>query len=161
MNTPWAAERIEGYRRALRDAGLAVRDELIFTAGATVEDGAAAALQFIQEHAEATALQCVNDLVAIGAANTLMNQGVRIPQDLSVVGFGNVMASEFFRVPLTTIRQPKFRLGTLAMELMTAQLRGLPAPSRRLAAELTIRASTGVPNPDRLASGTESDLVAT
>lgn len=161
MNTPWAAERIEGYRRALRDAGLAVRDELIFTAGATVEDGAAAALQFMQEHAEATALQCVNDLVAIGAANALMNQGIRIPRDLSVVGFGNVMASEFFRVPLTTIRQPKYRLGTLAMELMTAQLRGLPAPSRRLAAELTIRASTGVPNPDRLASDTESDLVAT
>ena len=171
MNTPWATERIDGYRRALRDAGLPVRDNLIFSAGATVEEGAAAALQFIQEQTDATALQCVNDLVAIGAANTLLNQGVRIPQDLSVVGFGNVMASEFFRVPLTTVRQPKFRLGTLAMESMTAQLRGEAAPARRLAAELAIRSSTAAPNPDRVAhvpqaspnehaDGTESDSVA-
>ena len=145
MNTPWAAERLDGYRRALRDAGLPVQDKLIFGAGATVEEGASAALQFIQERPEATAIQCVNDLVAIGAANTLLNQGVRIPSDLSVVGFGNVMASEYFRVPLTTIRQPKFRLGTLAMELMTAQLRGESAVSRRLGAELAIRSSTGAP----------------
>lgn len=145
MNTPWATERLDGFRRAHREAGLPVRDQLIFGAGATVEEGAAAALQFIQERPDATALQCVNDLVAIGAANTLLNQGVRIPADLSVVGFGNVMASEYFRVPLTTVRQPKFRLGTLAMELMLAQLRGEAPSSRRLAAELAIRSSTGAP----------------
>lgn len=64
-----------------------------------MEEGAAAAMQFIQENPGATAIQAVNDLVAIGAADALLNQGVRIPQDLSVAGFGNVLVSEFFRVP--------------------------------------------------------------
>lgn len=145
MNAPWAQERLEGYRRAHRDAGLEVDDRLVFNAGATVEEGASAALQFMQENPDATALQAANDLVAIGAADALLNQGLRIPQDLSVAGFGNVLVSEFFRVPLTTVRQPKLRLGAVAMDLMQRLIAGEPAQSARLPAELTIRASTAKP----------------
>ena len=123
-------------------------DQLVFNAGSTVEEGASAALQFMQENPGATALQAANDLVAIGAADALLNQGVRIPKDLSVAGFGNVLVSEFFRVPLTTVRQPKLRLGAVAMELMQKLIAGDPAKSARLPAELTIRTSTGpVPVP--------------
>jgi DNA-binding LacI/PurR family transcriptional regulator len=145
MVSPACTERLEGYRRALRDANLPQDDRLIFNAGSTVEEGAAAALQFIQESPGATAIQAASDLVAIGAANALLNQGVRIPQDLSVVGFGNILTSEFFRVPLTTIRQPKLRLGSVAMDLMMTLLRHEPVKSRRLSAELVIRASSGPP----------------
>lgn len=145
MVSPAAADRLEGYRRALREAGIPEDDRLVFNAGSTVEDGAAAALQFIQETPHATAIQAVSDLVAIGAANALLNQGVRIPQDLSVVGYGNILTSEFFRVPLTTVRQPKLRLGTVAMDLMMALIRREPARSRRLAAELVHRQSTAAP----------------
>lgn len=145
MNSPWAQERLEGYRRAHREAGIDVDDRLVFNAGSTVEEGASAALQFMQENPDATALQASNDLVAIGAADALLNQGLRIPQDLSVAGFGNVLVSEFFRVPLTTVRQPKLRLGAVAMELMQRLLAGEPAKSARLPAELTIRASTAKP----------------
>lgn len=142
-NSPWAQERIEGYRRAHRDAGVALDDKLIFNAGSTVDEGAAAALQLIHENPGATAVQAANDLVAIGAANALLNQGIRIPQDLSVAGFGNVLVSEYFRVPLTTVRQPKLRLGAVAMDLMQKIMAGEPAQPARLPAELTIRASTG------------------
>jgi DNA-binding LacI/PurR family transcriptional regulator len=142
-HSPWAQERIEGYRRGLREAGIPVEDRLVFHAGSTVEEGASAALQFIHENPEATAIQGVNDLVAIGAADALLNQGVRIPQDLSVAGFGNVLVSEFFRVPLTTVRQPKLRLGSVAMELMQKLLEGERPASVRIPAELTLRASTG------------------
>lgn len=142
-HSPWAQERIEGYRRGLREAGIPVEDRLIFHAGSTVEEGAAAALQFIQENPGATAIQAVNDLVAIGAADALLNQGVRIPQDLSMAGFGNVLVSEFFRVPLTTVRQPKLRLGSVAMELMQKLLDGDRPEPVRIPAELTVRASTG------------------
>lgn len=141
--SPWAQERLAGYRRALRESGLTGSDSLIFNAGSTVEEGAAAALQFISEQPNATAIQAVNDLVAIGAANTLLNQGLRIPQDLAVVGFGNILTSEFFRVPLTTVRQPKLRLGAVAVDLMLNLLRGEPVTTRRLAAELIIRTSSG------------------
>ena len=117
---PWSKERFEGYRRALRDAGLEVEDRLVFQAGYTIEDGAKAALQFVNESAPATAIQAVNDLVAIGCANTFLDQGIKIPAQLSVAGFGNILTSEHFRVPLTTIRQPKFRLGIAAMEMACA-----------------------------------------
>ena len=70
---------------------------------------------------------------------------MRIPQDISLAGFGNVLVSEHFRVPLTTVRQPKFRLGVAAMELMLAQLRNEKAESKRLPADLVIRQSTAAP----------------
>lgn len=137
-----AQERLEGYRRALREAGIQPEDRMLFHAGATIEEGASAALQYMQENPGATAIQTVNDLVAIGAANTFLGQGLRIPEDLSLAGFGNVLVSEHFRVPLTTVRQPKLRLGSVAMELMGQLLKGERAQTKRLSAELVIRAST-------------------
>ncbi|MDB6110354.1 MAG: Transcriptional regulator, LacI family [Pedosphaera sp.] len=142
---PWAQERFEGYRRALREAGLEIDDRLIFQAGNSIEDGAKAALQFINEAPHATAIQAVTDLVAIGCANTLLNQGIKIPQSISVMGFGNVLTSEYFRVPLTTVRQPKFRLGSTAMDSMLKLLRGERPESKRLKAEVVVRESTAPP----------------
>jgi len=140
--TPWTRERFEGYRRALRDANLDVDDRLVFQAGRTIDDGAAAALQMINEGVNPTAIQCVNDLVAVGAAETLIAQGHRIPGDISMVGFGNILLSHHFRVPLTTVRQPKFHLGEAAMEMMTQLLKGQNPAPRRIPAELIIRDST-------------------
>jgi DNA-binding LacI/PurR family transcriptional regulator len=139
---PWAQERYEGYRRALREAGLELDDRLVFQSGNTIEDGAKAALQFINEAPPATAIQAVTDLVAIGCANTLLNQGMRIPQDLSVMGFGNLLISEYFRVPLTTVREPKHRLGMAAVDALMRLLHGEPAESKRLKAEVIPRQST-------------------
>jgi LacI family transcriptional regulator len=143
--TPWAQQRFEGYRRALREDGMDVDDRLVFHAGNTVEDGVKAATQILSESCDATAIQAVNDLVAIGCADTLLNQGFKIPEDFSLVGFGNVLISEYFRVPLTTIRQPKARLGNAAMDTMLQMLRGQRPEPRRLSAELVVRASTGIP----------------
>jgi LacI family transcriptional regulator len=142
---PWAQERFEGYRRALREAGSDVDDRLVFQAGSTVEDGVKAALQMLNESCKVTAIQAVNDLVAIGCADALLNQGIRIPQSLSVIGFGNILTSEFFRVPLSTVSQPKFRLGAAAMETMMQILHGQRVESKRLSAELITRASTASP----------------
>ncbi len=142
---PSAQERYEGYRRALREADIELDDKLIFHAGVTVEEGQKAALQMLNESVQATAVQTVNDLVAIGAADVFLNQGLRIPEDLSIFGFGNILTSEYFRVPLTTVRQPKFRLGIAAMDCMLQLLKGKRPPSKRLPAEIVVRASTGAP----------------
>lgn len=142
---PAAQERLEGYRRALREADVELDDRLVFAAGSTIEEGEKAALQLLNESPGATAVQAVNDLVAIGAANVLLQQGLRIPQDLSLVGFGNVLISEHFRVPLTTVRQPKFRLGAAAMDSMMRVLRGEHPNTKRLPAQLAIRDSTAPP----------------
>lgn len=143
--SPWANERLEGYRRALREAGLEPDDSLVFAAGATMEDGEKAAVQMINESASMTAIQAATDLVAMGAANVFLNQGVRIPDDLSVAGFGNIMMSQHFRVPLSTVRQPKLRLGIAAIDSMQKLRRGEQPESKRLSAEIIIRASTASP----------------
>lgn len=156
---PWAQERLEGYRRALREAGLVPDDRLVFTAGSTIEDGASGVLQMLNENCNATAVQAVNDSVAIGCAETLLGQGLKIPQDISIAGFGNILVSEHFRVPLTTVRQPKYRLGVAAMEVMEKMLRRERVEARRLPAELVVRGSTAAPclppvAPDPRADGT-------
>ncbi len=142
---PWAVDRLEGYRRALRDHQIEPDDRLIFTAGAGMEDGEKTALQMLNESVSVTAVQAVNDLVAMGAANVFLNQGLKIPADLSVCGFGNLLMSEHFRVPLTTMRQPKLRLGVAAMEMMQKLLRNERVESRRITADLIARASTAPP----------------
>ena len=133
---PWAHERFEGYRRALREAGLEVDDKLVFQAGSTIEDGTKAALQMLNEGCQPTAIQAVSDLVAIGCAETLLSQGIKIPEDISLVGFGNILAAEFYRVPLTTVSQPKHRLGVAALETMMFLIRGEKFQLKRLAAEV-------------------------
>ncbi len=143
--SPSAQERYEGYRRALREANIELDDRLVFNAGSTIEEGEKAALQMLNENPHATAVQAVNDLVAIGVADVLLNQGMRIPEQMSVAGFGNILVSEYFRVPLTTVRQPKLRLGYAAMDLMQALHRGEPPESKRLRAEVIVRASTAPP----------------
>jgi DNA-binding LacI/PurR family transcriptional regulator len=85
--TPWAHERFEGYRRALRETGIEVDDRLVFAAGNTIEDGIKATLQMLNEGCHPTAVQAVSDLVAIGCAETLMAQGLKIPKDISLVGY--------------------------------------------------------------------------
>jgi LacI family transcriptional regulator len=142
---PWVHERFEGYRRALREAGLDVDDKLVFQAGSTIEDGTKAALQMLNESCGATAVQTVNDLVAIGCADALFSKGLRIPEDISLVGFGNILTAEYFRVPLTTIRQPKYRLGMAAVEAMMNLLKGQRVETKRLPAELIERKSTAPP----------------
>ena len=143
--SPWAQERLEGYRRALREAGLDVDDRLIFQAGSTIEDGTKAALQMLNESCNATAVQAVNDLVAVGCAEALLAQGLRIPEDISVAGFGNIMTAEHFRVPMTTIRQPKYRLGVAGVDAMMQLLKGQRPEIKRLTAELIERKSTAPP----------------
>src|ERR1043166_2622763 len=142
---PSSRERLDGYRRALREAQIEPDDSLIFTAGSTIEEGEKAALQMLNENPKATAIQAVNDLAAIGAATVCLNQGIKIPDELSVVGFGNFLVSEHFRVPLTTVRQPKLRLGIAAMESMQRLLRGERPEPKRLGAEIIVRKSTAAP----------------
>jgi DNA-binding LacI/PurR family transcriptional regulator len=142
---PWAHDRFEGYRRALREAGIELDDKLVFAAGNTIQDGTKAGLQLLNESCKATAIQAVSDTVAIGCAQALFTQGLRIPEDISLMGYGNIITAEYFRVPLTTIRQPKYRLGMAAMDAMISLLRGQRVETRRLSAELIERKSTAPP----------------
>jgi DNA-binding LacI/PurR family transcriptional regulator len=140
---PWAQERFEGYRRSLRAAGIDLNEKLVFQAGRTIEDGARATAQILKEHSRATAIQAVSDPVAIGAAQVLLDHGLSIPQDVSIAGFGNIALSDWLRVPLTTVNQPKHRLGMAAVLAMRQLLQNKRPETRPLPAELLVRGSTG------------------
>jgi LacI family transcriptional regulator len=99
----------------------------------------------INEGCDATAVQAINDPVAAGCADVFLQQKLRIPEDISVAGFGNTLLSEYFRVPLTTVSQPKHRLGMAAMDSMLQLLRGQRPEPKRLPTDLVIRASSGTP----------------
>jgi LacI family transcriptional regulator len=141
---PWAQERLEGYRKSLRDAGIEPNDHWVFSAGSTVEEGEAAARQMLAEGIIPTAVQAVSDPVAIGVANVLLDRGWRIPDDMSIAGFGNFLISEYYRVPLTTIRQPKYRLGLAAIDMLLKVMSGEKPGSIKLASEIIVRKSTSV-----------------
>lgn len=143
--TPWSAERLEGYKKALRDASVEFDERLVFVAGSKIEDGYNTAQQMFAENVQVTAIQAVNDLVAIGAANYLLERGFKIPDQISIVGFGDLLVSEHFRVPLTTIRQPKYRLGEAAIKLMIKLLHQERVNSIRISPDLLVRSSTAPP----------------
>lgn len=145
VHSPVAQARFEGYRRALWGAGRQVDERLVFHAGSTVAEGAAAVAQLLTESGMPTAIQSVNDAVAMGAASFLLDRGWDIPRSISVAGCGDHPGSEHFRVPLTTIRQPAHALGVAAMETMLRLFRHERPENRRLPAELVLRASVAAP----------------
>lgn len=138
-----AASRKEGYLRALRENGIDNDPSLFFNGGSTITEGSNAALHFLEEKTKATAVQTVNDLVAIGAANVFLDQGLKIPEEISIAGFGNILTSEHYRVPLTTIRQPKFRMGMAAFDTMLKLINKENPKPQRMVGDILVRQSTG------------------
>lgn len=145
-------ERIDGVRQACSAALVRFGDAHLVPAGAQLEDGYRAALAYFGACAPGerpTAVTCYNDLVAVGVCSALAALGLRVPEDVSVVGFDDIPLARFLPAPLTTVRVPKHETGRLAAELLLAQIeRGTaePAPERRyLEAALQLRASTAAP----------------
>lgn len=144
--SPIAQDRLNGYKRALMEAGIPFRHDLVFPAGSTINEGTAAGQQFLEEAPGATALQADNDLVAVGVGEALFKAGCHIPNTYSLAGFGNVLCAEYYRIPISTINQPKYRLGLKAVELMRELQNGHPARQVSLSGEIVMRASTAPPH---------------
>ena len=83
-----------------------------------------------------------NDSVAIGAAEVLAQQGFRVPEDVSIVGFGDGMMATYYRVPLTTVRVAQTEMGEKALRLALEMQRGKTVQPRVLPVEIIVREST-------------------
>ena len=141
-------ERIEGVRLASSGAShIVLADGDIVTAGAHLADGYRAALSYYGARPageRATGVTCYNDLVAIGVYRALHELGLRVPDDVSVIGFDDITLAEYALVPLTTVRMPKRRMGALAAQMLIQQIESrtvLPPRSETLESELVERAS--------------------
>lgn len=112
----------------------------------SLQSGHAAARQVLDLADRPTAIFCDNDEMAIGLINGLVQAGLRVPQDISVVGFDNIEMSAYALPPLTTIRQHRARLGTHAATTLLARINGQPSLDEEiLPVELLIRDSTAAP----------------
>lgn len=136
--------REEGYRQAMREAGLPVDEELIQVGAYDPEVSVHPARQLLTTADRPTAVFAANDLSAITTIEVAAELGLRVPDDLSVVGFDNVPESALCSPPLTTVDQPIRQMGHRAIELLIQLIRGEPADPAHitLPTNLVVRQST-------------------
>ncbi len=143
-------ERFSGYRQALEGAGLAFSPELVVHGDGKSEEAIGATGSLLNLPKRPTAIFCYNDMTALGALRSLNTQGLRVPEDISVVGFDDLFIASYTQPRLTTVRQPRRRMGTLAMESLLQLMAGEnPSNPITVAAELIIRESSAPPRKDR------------
>jgi LacI family transcriptional regulator len=137
------SERLSGYRDALESAGIAFDPALIATTDFTAQSGAAAMSQLLEQQPDA--VFAANDAMAIAAIRAIRRAGLRVPEDIAVVGFDDIPGAAEIDPPLTTVRQPIRRLGSTAA---TTLIELIADPGRRireviLPTELVVRRSCG------------------
>jgi len=140
-----AVDRYQGYCAGLAALGLEFDEALVFTGNWDESLGKAAAAQFLALDSPATAIIASNDLMAFGAMKAVEESGLRIPQDVSVVGYDDIALASMTHPPLTSVRTPMTQMGSKAGELIVSLLEGeSPEPKHiYVPVELVIRASTG------------------
>ena len=138
-----SSERLAGYRAGCEAYGLAVAPEWIVAGGGLLEDGARALDTLMHLPQPPTAVLCYNDMAAIGLLAAAQAAGVRVPADLSIIGYDNIPFSAFTTPALTTVDQPKQTLGRLAVQTCLTALAGGAAGNTVVEGQLIIRASTG------------------
>jgi len=145
-------DRLTGFRQEMDAAGLAIPAEYMHEIpGGRPEDGLVALNHFLSLPQRPTALFCFNDMLAIGVLNGLNMAGIRVPEDISVVGFDNIIFSAYTNPPLTTLDQPKHYIGAEAARLILGLLDSLTGEEppeqeiQKLKGRLLVRQSTVPP----------------
>lgn len=136
--------RVDGFRAGLEQAGIPLPDDNVATAAWTRSSAAAVADAMLGSASPPTAIFACSDAMALGACRAARARGVRIPHDLSVVGFDDLPESSWISPALTTVRQPIEEMAAAAMRKLLRLRDGMPAGSAReeLSTELVVRGST-------------------
>jgi DNA-binding LacI/PurR family transcriptional regulator len=143
-------ERRRGYEEAMRR--LKLSGEIAIGRGTFTEAGGyQGARELLERRPRPTAIFAANDLAAIGALNAIEESGLRVPQDLSLVGYDNTSLAAMRHLSLTTVHQPRHDIGQMAMDLLTERIRGVRSRARRvvLAPTLVVRSTTAPPPRER------------
>ncbi|HHY57494.1 MAG TPA: LacI family transcriptional regulator [Chloroflexi bacterium] len=139
---PSIVERRQAYEDVLERHGL--EPQLIETPDLSIRDGEVAADMLLENHRDVTAVVCSNDMQAIGVIRRLLQESVRIPQEMAVSGFDDVQMASFIQPALTTVHVDRAAFGRLAVELLLGRIRSPQRPPVRctLGVQLVVRAST-------------------
>jgi DNA-binding LacI/PurR family transcriptional regulator len=144
-----AHARSLGFVEAMAARGL---EASVYEGGFTEAHGVSAAHAILERDELPTAIFAANDIAAMGVMQTLDAAGLRIPEDVSLVGYDNVDFTSLGHISLTTVDQPRRQIGTLAVELLLERIEGTRKRRRRVTVEpsLTVRSTTGPPRRHRL-----------
>jgi LacI family transcriptional regulator len=146
LETKPGFDRLRGYRDACRDLGLAYRDEYVAYGDFYFDSGQAAATRLLTCDEPPTAIVAASDMMAIGAYKAARERGVRVPEELSIVGFDDMQLAGHVQPPLTTVAQDKAGLGVAAARALLRQISGADATEHvTLPIELIERSSTAAP----------------
>lgn len=139
-------DRLLPYQESLSAAGLPVEPELVAQCGPTIEEGYQAAYRLLSQPNRPTALLVINDLLAFGVLRAASDLGLRIPAELSVVGYDDIYMSNYLIPRLTTVARDVLRGGQEAVKLLLARLQEPDRPYQNISfpAKLIIRESTGL-----------------
>jgi LacI family transcriptional regulator len=141
--------RVDGYRSALERAGVVFDPALVRYGDFQHEGGFARAVELLELPQPPTAIFAGSDQQAFGVYEAARQHGLRIPEDLSVVGFDELPVARWASPPLTTVRQPLAEMGSAAAQMLGELIEGTPLRSNRveLSTELIVRESTAAPGP--------------
>lgn len=115
--------RIEGYKQAMAHHGLAVKEEhIIHSHGFSFQDGYTGLLKLLEQYQDVTAVFAASDALALGAISSAYKLGIKIPDDLSIVGYDNLPIAEMAIPPLTTVVQPLEEMGAVAAEMLFSMM---------------------------------------
>lgn len=140
-------KRFKGYAAALAEAGLELQPDLLRYGTFSIPTGSEHMAALLALPDPPTAVFCGSDEIAIGAIRTIKQAGLRVPEDISIVGFDDIYFAAVYDPPLTTVEQPARLLGFEAMRLLADRLAGIDVPKRGVTVpyRLMIRGSTAPP----------------
>lgn len=129
-----AKTRYHGFLQAMKDANLTVNPNWVVEGFFEPEDGYECMNKILAQESLPSAVFCCNDVMALGAISAIGEKGLRVPEDISIIGYDNIHASRFYSPPLTTIHQSKSRLGVQALSLLFKRI--LDNPQQRTIIEM-------------------------
>lgn len=146
-----ALDRRQAYEEALARAGLPVESQLICERDFDFLEGRAALWQLMQLRRPPTAIFCANDIQAVGALSECQDRGIRVPEQLSIIGFDDMAIAQYTNPKLTTVRVPASDMGRRATQSLIAYLEAkIPLASIELPTDLVVRQTTALrPPPTR------------
>ena len=111
-------DRYVGYENAMKKAGMEINPNLIHLSSIKMKSGYEAVLKFIKSGDRFDGIVCASDEIAMGAINALRDNSIEVPKDVSVVGFNDNFAASIFYPKITTISQPTYDMGSVAMRML-------------------------------------------
>jgi LacI family repressor for deo operon, udp, cdd, tsx, nupC, and nupG len=148
LSTGVSGEREAGYRFAMDKHDLKTVEDFISDGNLTIEDGRRITRRLLNQHQRPTAILCANDEMALGSIYEIKNNNLRVPEDISVIGFDNIRYAEISDPPLTTIAQPGEEIGETTMYQLCHIIEGMEVNSAPtiVSHQLIIRDSTSAPS---------------